>query len=211
LGKTQEIIPPRHEQNSALSRRVSGANAAPFLPKRDSAANYQSNIAAHAHFTGKVLNAQSLLELNNAVGGDTIECKMRTTMSSARIAAWAAIFTLLPAGYTMAKPITLAGDTNLRSSPGTNSTVMTLISKGTSVEVGKCSNGWCQTSYNGQDGYTFARNLGMAPRPAPRGPLYGEEEVVDEGPVVYGPPVYYGYGYRPFFGFYGGWGWGRYW
>jgi hypothetical protein len=138
-------------------------------------------------------------------------------MSSARIAAWAAILMLLPTVGAMAKPVILAGDTNLRSSPGTNSTVVTLIPKGTSVEVGKCSNGWCQTSYNGQDGYTFARNVGVAPRPAPRGSMYGEEEVVDEGPVVYGPPrayvvgppVYYGYG--PYYGFYGGWGWGRYW
>jgi hypothetical protein len=136
-------------------------------------------------------------------------------MSSARIAAWAAIFMLVPTAGAIAKPITLGGDTNLRSSPGTNSPVVTLIPKGTSVEVDKCSNGWCKTSYNGQDGYTFARNLGIAPRPAPRGPIYGEEEIVDEGPVIYGPPPAYVvgppvyYGPRPFFGFYGGWGWGR--
>jgi uncharacterized protein YraI len=136
-------------------------------------------------------------------------------MSSARIAAWAAIFTLVPAVCAMAKPITTTADTILRSSPGTTSPVLTLIPKGTSVEVGKCSNGWCQTSFSGQDGYAIAQNLGMAmPRRAPRGPVYAEEEIIDEGygpPPAYvvGPPVYYGY--RPFFGFYGGWGWGRRW
>jgi hypothetical protein len=65
---------------------------------------------------------------------------------------------------------------------------------------------------NGPDGYAIAVNLGIAkPRRAPRLPTYGEEEIVDEGPVVYvaSPPVYYSY--RPFFGFYGGWGWGRRW
>ena len=140
-------------------------------------------------------------------------------MSSLRIAAWAAILTLLPAVGAMAKPVTTVADTNLRQSPGTDSTVLTLIPKGTSVELGKCSAGWCQTSLNGQDGYVIAQNVGMAPRRAPRAPMV-TEEIVDEGyglpPVVYrpayvvGPPVFVG------FGFYGGgwghrYGWGRHW
>lgn len=138
-------------------------------------------------------------------------------MSSIRIAACAAILTLLGAVGAIAKPIDSTADTNLRQSPGTNSPVLTLIPKGTSVEVGKCSNGWCQASLNGQDGYVFAPNVGMAARRAPRGPMV-TEEIVDEGygpPVVYrpayvvGPPVFVG------FGFYGGWGyrhgWGRHW
>jgi uncharacterized protein YraI len=138
-------------------------------------------------------------------------------MSSVRIAAWAAILTLLPAVGAIAKPVTTIADTNLRQSPGTSSPALTLIPKGTSVEVGKCSNGWCQTSLNGQDGYVFAQNVGMAPRRAPRGPMVTEEIVDEEAgpPVVYrpayvvGPPVFVG------FGFYGGWGhrhgWGRHW
>jgi uncharacterized protein YraI len=143
-------------------------------------------------------------------------------MSSARIAAWAAIFTLLSVVGAMAKPVTTTADTNLRKSPGTDSLVLTLIPKGTSVEVGKCSNGWCQASLNGQDGYVISQNVGMAmARRAPRGPMVAEEEVYDEygPPVVYRPayvvgaPVFYGYG--PFFGYYGGWGyrggWGRRW
>jgi uncharacterized protein YraI len=143
----------------------------------------------------------------------------RTAMSSVRIAAWAAILTLLPAIGALAKPIDTTADTNLRKSPGTNSLILTLIPKGTSIEVGKCSNGWCPVSLNGQDGYVIAQNVGMATaRRAPRGPMV-TEEIVDEeygppviyrpAPYVVGPPVFAG------FGFYGGWGyrhgWGRRW
>jgi uncharacterized protein YraI len=139
-------------------------------------------------------------------------------MSFARIAASAAIFTLLSAVGATAKPIVTTGDTNLRKSPGTDSPVVTLIPKGTTVEVGKCSNGWCQASLNGQDGYVIAQNLGMAARRAPRGPMVAEDDVEEVGPPVYGPgyygpPAYYGYG--PYYGYGYGWGyrggWGRRW
>jgi hypothetical protein len=145
-------------------------------------------------------------------------------MSFARVAASAAIFTLVSTVGAMAKPVTLTGDTNLRKSPGLDSEVLTLIPKGTAVEVGKCTNGWCETSSNGKDGFAFAQNLGMAAarRPPPRGPAAGEEIVEEEGPPVYGPrayavgpPGYYRpyYGYAPY-GYYGGWGyrgWGWRW
>src|SRR5580704_6698042 len=107
-------------------------------------------------------------------------------MSFVRIAASAVIFTALSAACAMAKPIVTTGDTNLRKSPGTDSPVLTLIPKGTTVEVGKCTNGWCAASLNGQDGYVIAQNLGMATaRRAPRGPMVTEDEEV--GPPVYGP------------------------
>jgi uncharacterized protein YraI len=143
-------------------------------------------------------------------------------MSVVRIAALAAIVTLLSAVGATAKPIVTTGDTNLRKSPGTDGPVLTLLPKGTTVEVGKCSNGWCQASFDGQDGYVIAQNIGMASaRRAPRGQMVAEEEVDEYGPpVVYGPgpyvvgpPAYYGYG--PYYGYYGGWGyrggWGRRW
>ncbi|MBU6462503.1 MAG: SH3 domain-containing protein [Bradyrhizobium sp.] len=148
-------------------------------------------------------------------------------MSFARIATSVAIFTLLSATGATAKPIAVSTDTNLRKSAGTDSDVLTLIPKGTTVEIGKCNNGWCEASLNGKDGFVIARNVGMAParRPPPRRrPAVVEGEIVDEPPVVYGPPrayivpppVYYGYGYGPYYG-YGwgyrgwGWGWGRRW
>jgi uncharacterized protein YraI len=141
-------------------------------------------------------------------------------MSFARIAASAAIFTLMSVVCAAAKPVTTTTDTNLRKSPGTDSAVLTLIPRGTTVEIGKCSNGWCQASLNGQDGYVIAQNVGMATaRRPPRGSEVTEEEIDEYGPPVaygapYGPPVYYGYG--PYYGYggwgyRGGWGWGRRW
>jgi uncharacterized protein YraI len=133
-------------------------------------------------------------------------------MSLARIAAAAVVFTLLSAVCATAKPIATTAETNLRKDPGTKSEVVTLIPKGTTVEVGKCNNGWCQASLNGQDGYVIARNVGMAParRGPPRGPQVYDEGADDYGPPpAYGPPVAYGYyGYGPYYGY--GWGWARY-
>jgi hypothetical protein len=143
-------------------------------------------------------------------------------MSLARIAVSAATFTLLSAVGATAKPIAVSTDTNLRKSAGTNGEVVTLIPKGTTVEIGKCDNGWCAASLNGQDGFVIARNVGMAPvrRPPRRGPAVVEGKIVYEPPVFYGPPrgyvmeppVYYGYGYGPYFGYGCGYrGWGRRW
>jgi uncharacterized protein YraI len=138
-------------------------------------------------------------------------------MSFVRIAASAAIFTLLSAVGATAKPIVTTADTNLRKAAGTDSEVLTLIPKGTTVEVGKCSNGWCQASLNGQDGYVIGQNVGMASarRAPPRRTVIAEDDGDEVGPPVYygprpyvvGPPGYYGYG--PYYGgYYGGWGWG---
>ena len=138
-------------------------------------------------------------------------------MSFAKAAASTAIVTLLSVVSATAKPIATTGETNLRKGPGTDSEVLTLIPKGSTVEVGKCTNGWCEASFDGKDGFVIGRNVGMGPRPAPHppgGPAVVEEEIV-EGPVygrpVYGPPVYYRpypyYGY-PYGWGYRGWGWG---
>jgi uncharacterized protein YraI len=139
-------------------------------------------------------------------------------MSLARIAASAAVFTLLSAVCATAKPIATTAETNLRKEPGTKSEVLTLIPKGTTVEVGKCSNGWCQASLTSQDGYVIAQNVGMAPvRRPPHGPQVYDEEVEDDygPPPAYGPPAYYRYyGYGPYYGYGWGWahyGWGRRW
>ena len=137
-------------------------------------------------------------------------------MSFVRAAASAAIVTLLSVVSATAKPIATTGETNLRKGPGTDTEVLTLIPKGTTVEVGKCTNGWCEASFDGKDGYVIARNVGLAPRPAPRGRAMGQVQVYDEGPAYGPPPVYYrrpypyyGYPYGyPYYGWYRGWGWG---
>src|SRR5271168_405451 len=102
-------------------------------------------------------------------------------MSFVRNAALAALVTVMSAAGATAKPIATTTDTNLRKSAGTDSQVLTLIPKGTVVEIGKCSNGWCEASLNGQDGFVIAQNVGMAParRPPPRGSAVVEEEIDD--------------------------------
>ena len=137
-------------------------------------------------------------------------------MSFVRAAASAAIVTLLLTAAATAKPIATLAETNLRRAAGTDSEVVVLIPKGTTVEIGKCSSGWCEASFDGKDGFIIARNVGLAPPPTPRhGPpqVYYEEEVVGGPPVHYRPAPYfyrpyypYGYYYRPW-----GWRWGWRW
>jgi hypothetical protein len=162
----------------------------------------------------------------------------RVTMKCAQGAVCAAIVTMMSVVGATAKPITTTGETNLRKGPGTDSEVVTLIPKGTMVEVGDCTNGWCQVTWEGQDGYVISRNLGMGgpPRP-PRRPVaaqgygngpppgypppgygapagYGPPPGYAPAPYVAAPPAYYGYaypyGYGPYY--YGPyWGWRRRW
>jgi Bacterial SH3 domain len=146
-------------------------------------------------------------------------------MNVARLAASAAMLISLTIDLAAAKPATVAAEVNLRKGPGTDSEIITLIPKGTMVEVGTCANGWCMVSFNGQDGYSIATNLGLAPPPVRRRPVggydyppppgtYGPPGYVAGPPVYYeyGPPVYYSPYYRPYYGF--GWrggGWRRHW
>ncbi|MGA2129405.1 MAG: SH3 domain-containing protein [Xanthobacteraceae bacterium] len=150
-------------------------------------------------------------------------------MSMLRIAAAAAILGALSVVDASAKPATVSAEVNLRKGPGTDTDVITLIPKGSTVEVEKCTNGWCHVTFEGQDGYAIAPNLGLgAPRPVHR--PYGGDVVYGPGPrpgpgpayvvgppgYYYGPgPYYYGPGPGPYYwGPWGrpwGWGWGRRW
>jgi uncharacterized protein YraI len=136
-------------------------------------------------------------------------------MRFVRAAASAAIVTMLLTGAAYAKPIATVAETNLRKGPGTDTEVLTLIPKGTTVEVGKCTNGWCEASLDGKDGYVIARNVGMAPRRARFRPQVYDGEVVGAPPVYYRPYRPYPYFYRPYpYGYYyrpWGWGWGWRW
>jgi hypothetical protein len=150
-------------------------------------------------------------------------------MNFARLAASATLLAALSAGPAAAKPATVAADVNLRKGPGTDSEIITLIPKGTMVEVGTCTNGWCMVTWNEQDGYSIATNLGLGgPPPVRRRRLpddydyppppgtYGPPPGYVVGPPVYyePPPVYYApyYG-RPYYGWgwRGGWGWRHRW
>jgi Bacterial SH3 domain len=143
-------------------------------------------------------------------------------MNVARIVTSAAIMMVLAVDLAAAKPATVAAEVNLRKAPGTDSEIITLIPKGTMVDVGACTNGWCKVSWNGQDGYSIATNLGLGgPAPVRRRPemagdydyppppgTYGPPGYVVGPPVYYGGPAYYGPYYGPYYG--GGWrgGWG---
>jgi hypothetical protein len=68
-----------------------------------------------------------------------------------------------------AKPVTLSAETNLRAAPGTKSEVITLIPKGSEIEVGECDAGWCKVKFGDKEGFAIGRNLGEAPaQTAPR-------------------------------------------
>jgi uncharacterized protein YgiM (DUF1202 family) len=82
----------------------------------------------------------------------------------------AAVLLAASASLAFAKPVTLPAETNLREAPGTKSNVVTLIPKGTEVEVGECDAGWCKVTANGKDGYVIERNLSSTPKVAPAGP-----------------------------------------
>lgn len=47
----------------------------------------------------------------------------------------------------------------LRNAPRSDSNIVTLIPEGSAVKLSKCSDGWCQVSWNGQRGYAFAKNF----------------------------------------------------
>ena len=67
-----------------------------------------------------------------------------------------------------------------------------------------CATEWCTARWRGRIGYMIATNLDLA-GPGP-GPVAGGPPVVvydDPGPMVYGPPYYYGpryYGPRYYWG-----------
>jgi uncharacterized protein YraI len=141
-------------------------------------------------------------------------------MTLARAAALAVVSLVLSAASANAKPTNVTAEVNMRDTPTTSGKILALIPKGTSVEVATCTNGWCQVTFNGQQGFVISRNLGMA-QPAPRRvvrrpmpQVYADDEVVyDPGPVYVGPPspYYYGGYYGPYYRGYWGPRWGGGW
>jgi uncharacterized protein YraI len=74
----------------------------------------------------------------------------------------AAVTVLALTAAASAKPLTLPAETNLRAAPGTKSEVVTLMPKGSEVEVGECDAGWCKVKFGDKDGFAIGRNLGEA-------------------------------------------------
>jgi SH3-like domain-containing protein len=127
-----------------------------------------------------------------------------------------------PGAAGSAPPAFVNTTVNLRNGPGTTYTIVTKIPAGAPVAVAGCQAGWCQVSFQGQNGYVIATSVGPG-GPPPPGAVAGGPIPPDAPPPGYyppPPPVYvvppYGYyGYGPYYGgYYGGWrggGWGRRW
>jgi uncharacterized protein YraI len=136
-------------------------------------------------------------------------------MTLARAGLLAAISLVVSVAGASAKPTTVTAEVNLRDTPATSGKILALIPKGTSVEVATCTNGWCQVSFNGQQGYAISKNLGMAQpaqrrvarRPVPQVYAGDGPVVYDPGPVYVGPPYpYYDGYYGPYYRYRGYWG-----
>jgi uncharacterized protein YraI len=104
--------------------------------------------------------------------------------------ALAAGLLLMSAGAASAAPALVTGDLNLRSGPGTNFGVISVLPGGATVNVLGCGGGWCRIAWRGAGGYGYASSnyldLG-GPRYAAAPPVY-----------VAPPPVFsFGFGFGP--------------
>jgi hypothetical protein len=109
-------------------------------------------------------------------------------------------------------PAVTGSNVNLRQGPGTTYSVITLIPAGSPVDVSGCKGGWCQVSFQGQNGYIIATALGPPAGPGgpPPGAVAGGPIPVAPPPGYLPPPPPYYYGYGPYYGpYYGGPYWRR--
>lgn len=109
---------------------------------------------------------------------------------------------LLSAGMVLAQPAEVTTDLNMRTGPGTNFGVVTVVPEGDEVDIINCQGSWCRVRYGGRTGWVSAAYLGdttvaAAPR---RRVIVEEEPIYAAPPVVFGAPLGFGafYGYdRP--------------
>jgi len=143
-------------------------------------------------------------------------------MSSGKFAAYLAMLcgallaiAPLSAAAQGAAPSAVTGtNVNLRQGPGTSYTVITLIPAGTPIGISGCNAGWCQVTFQGQNGYIIASAIASAGGP---GAVAGSDAPVLVAPGAPPPgyvppprPYYYGGYYGPYYGPYG-YGPGPYW
>jgi uncharacterized protein YraI len=111
------------------------------------------------------------------------------------------------ADLAAAEPALAIANVNMRQGPGTNFGIITTIPGGSNVDVAACVGEWCTVRWNGRTGYVIARNLdlggdagpGEGPGPGVGGPPAAV--YVEPGPVIVGPPVFWGPRY--YGGYYG--------
>jgi uncharacterized protein YraI len=89
-----------------------------------------------------------------------------------------------------ARPVLVTADLNVRTGPGTEHPSVGVIRGGSTAEVGRCFEGWCEIAWGPLRGFSSQAYLDgggpryVAPPPPP--------------PVYYGPRRYYDPYYRPY-------------
>lgn len=112
---------------------------------------------------------------------------------------------LISAGMALAEPAEVTNDLNMRTGPGTNYGVVTVVPEGDVVDIISCSGSWCRVRYGGRTGWVSAAYLGdTAVAAAPRRRVIVEEEPYYAPPVVYGAPLLFGAPYYAQRRYYGG-------
>jgi uncharacterized protein YraI len=86
-----------------------------------------------------------------------------------------------------ARPVLVTADLNVRVGPGTEHPSVGVIRGGSTAEVGRCFNGWCEIAWGGLRGFSSQAYLDGG------GPTYVQP--APPPPVYYGPRPYYGPGY----------------
>jgi uncharacterized protein YraI len=148
-------------------------------------------------------------------------------MMPVRLSLCAAALTLASAVSAAAAPAYVPSAVNLRQGSGTGSEIVAKIPAGSLVDVGTCTEGWCEVEWQGKKGFAIETAIDRSGRvrssraptvtgsvraparpaaggryvdvdPAPPGVVY------EDAPVIYGPGPYvapYYFGYRPYYGY----------
>jgi hypothetical protein len=86
-----------------------------------------------------------------------------------------------------ARPVLVTADLNVRTGPGTQHPSVGVIRGGSTAEVGRCFEGWCEIAWGPLRGFSSQAYLdGFGPPPAP---VYRPAPLPP--PVYYGPRRYY--------------------
>src|SRR6185312_15484317 len=132
-------------------------------------------------------------------------------MIPVRLSLCAAVLTLASAVTAAAAPAYVPSTVNLRQGTGTSNEIVAKIPAGSLVDVGTCTDGWCEVEWQGKKGFAIETAIDRSgrvrtsrapadvtgsvrgPRPAAVGPGAPRYVEVDPEPV-YGPPLVYGPG-----------------
>jgi uncharacterized protein YraI len=113
----------------------------------------------------------------------------------------ATVIALGLAGAADARPVLVTSDLNVRTGPGTQHPSVGVIRGGSTAEVGRCFQGWCEIAWGHLRGFSSQAYLdGQGPayvQPAPPPPVYYAPRPYYGPAPYYGPgPYYYGPRYR---------------